>query len=75
MAAAIKREKGIDAELIQGAGGIFDVEVNGQVIYSKHQTLRFPTDQEILDGMAGNICRCGCYERIVAAVRSAATGS
>ena len=34
-----------------------------------------PTDQEILEGMAGNICRCGCYERIVAAVRSAATGS
>jgi isoquinoline 1-oxidoreductase alpha subunit len=33
-----------------------------------------PTDQEILDGMAGNICRCGCYERIVAAVRQAATG-
>lgn len=34
-----------------------------------------PTDQEILDGMAGNICRCGCYERIAAAVRQAATGS
>ena len=34
-----------------------------------------PSDQEILDGMAGNICRCGCYERIVAAVRQAATGS
>lgn len=34
-----------------------------------------PTDQEILDSMSGNICRCGCYERIVAAVRSAATGS
>ncbi|MEM7685603.1 MAG: (2Fe-2S)-binding protein [Paracoccaceae bacterium] len=34
-----------------------------------------PTDQEILDGMADNICRCGCYERIVAAVRQAATGS
>lgn len=34
-----------------------------------------PTDKEILDGMAGNICRCGCYERIVAAVRQAATGS
>ena len=33
-----------------------------------------PSDQQILDGMAGNICRCGCYERIVAAVRSAATG-
>lgn len=34
-----------------------------------------PTDQEILDGMSGNICRCGCYERIVAAVRNSATGS
>lgn len=33
------------------------------------------TDEEILTGMAGNICRCGCYERIVAAVRQAATGS
>ena len=34
-----------------------------------------PTDEEILDGMSGNICRCGCYERITAAVRQAATGS
>ena len=34
-----------------------------------------PTDAEILDGMSGNICRCGCYERITAAVRQAATGS
>ena len=34
-----------------------------------------PSDQEILDAMAGNVCRCGCYQRIVAAVRSAATGS
>lgn len=33
-----------------------------------------PSDAEILDGMAGNICRCGCYERIVSAVRLASTG-
>ena len=33
-----------------------------------------PSDQEILEGMQGNICRCGCYQRIVAAVRVAATG-
>ena len=33
------------------------------------------SDQEILDGMSGNLCRCGCYQRIVAAVRTAATGS
>ena len=33
-----------------------------------------PSDQEIMDSMQGNICRCGCYQRIVAAVRVAATG-
>jgi len=34
-----------------------------------------PSDQEILDGMRGNICRCGCYQRIVSAVRQASTGA
>ena len=34
-----------------------------------------PTDSEILEAMSGNVCRCGCYERIVDAVRLAATGS
>ena len=31
-----------------------------------------PSDEEILSGMAGNICRCGTYQRIFAAVRTAA---
>ena len=34
-----------------------------------------PTDDEIRGGMSGNICRCGCYQRIEAAVRVAATGA
>ncbi len=34
-----------------------------------------PSDDEILETMAGNVCRCGCYQRIVAAVRLASTGS
>ena len=33
-----------------------------------------PTDAEIHDAMAGNICRCGCYQRIETAIRAAATG-
>lgn len=33
-----------------------------------------PTDQQIDDAMYGNICRCGCYQRIHEAVRIAATG-
>jgi len=31
-----------------------------------------PTDQEIRDGLSGNICRCGCYPRMIAAVKRAA---
>ncbi|MDG1069754.1 MAG: (2Fe-2S)-binding protein [Sulfitobacter sp.] len=34
-----------------------------------------PTDGEILEAMEGNVCRCGCYQRIVAAVRLASTGA
>ncbi|UCH46871.1 MAG: (2Fe-2S)-binding protein [Betaproteobacteria bacterium] len=31
-----------------------------------------PSDQDIINGMSGNICRCGTYQRIFAAVRKAA---
>jgi isoquinoline 1-oxidoreductase alpha subunit len=32
-----------------------------------------PTDQDIVAAMAGNICRCGTYLRIQAAIKAAAT--
>jgi len=32
-----------------------------------------PSDDEIVNGMQGNICRCGTYQRIFAAVRAAAS--
>src|SRR5260370_5536297 len=31
-----------------------------------------PTDRDIDDAMAGNICRCGTYQRIRAAIKAAA---
>lgn len=34
-----------------------------------------PTDAEIDAGMAGNLCRCGTYPRIRAAIRSLAQGA
>lgn len=34
-----------------------------------------PSDEEILASMSGNICRCGCYQRIAEAVRRASTGA
>lgn len=38
------------------------------VLTSKPQ----PSDEDIDDGMAGNICRCGTYQRIRAAIKTAA---
>ena len=34
-----------------------------------------PTDQQIFASMNGNICRCGTYPRILAAIRRAANGA
>jgi isoquinoline 1-oxidoreductase subunit alpha len=34
-----------------------------------------PTDAEITSTMAGNLCRCGCYQRIHTAIRAAAKGA
>lgn len=31
------------------------------------------TDEQIVNGMQGNICRCGTYQRILAAVKTAAS--
>ena len=33
-----------------------------------------PTDAEVVEGMSGNLCRCGCYQRIHEAVKLAAGG-
>ena len=38
------------------------------------QTTPKPTDADIDRSMAGNICRCGTYQRIRAAIKSAANG-
>ena len=36
------------------------------------ESMKNPTEDEIVRAMNGNICRCGTYPRIVAAVRQAA---
>lgn len=41
----------LDAELIRGDNGIFDVVVDGQRIYSKHETGRFPENAEIIEAL------------------------
>ena len=48
MAAELRDGLGVDAELIERGGGIFDVSVDGEVVYSKHETGRFPDPGEVL---------------------------
>jgi isoquinoline 1-oxidoreductase alpha subunit len=38
-------------------------------------TNKNPSEADINDAMSGNICRCGCYQRITAAIKAAATGA
>src|SRR3954471_16819026 len=38
-------------------------------------TNKNPSEDEINSAMSGNICRCGCYQRITAAIKAAATGA
>jgi selenoprotein W-related protein len=38
----------VKAALIEGRGGVFDVVVDGKLIYSKHETGRFPEHEEVL---------------------------
>jgi len=48
LAASIQRATGVEPELVRGAGGIFDVAVDGDMIFSKHEAERFPEPDEIL---------------------------
>ncbi|HXM69129.1 MAG TPA: (2Fe-2S)-binding protein [Candidatus Acidoferrum sp.] len=47
---------------------------SGQIMQaiSLLRTTPKPTDEQIDEGMAGNICRCGTYQRIRAAIKTAA---
>lgn len=51
MTAEIGAEFGTQAELIKGSGGVFDVTADGKLIYSKHQTGRFPENAEVLQAL------------------------
>jgi len=48
LAAAIRSEFGVEAELVKGENGIFDVEVDGRRVFSKHEVGRFPENDEVL---------------------------
>jgi aerobic-type carbon monoxide dehydrogenase small subunit (CoxS/CutS family) len=46
----------------------------GMVLTAKRllEEVSQPSDEQIADGLGGNLCRCGCYVKIRAAVKRAA---
>jgi len=44
----VQKERGIQATLIKGMGGVFEVTLDGNLIFSKKKLGRFPESQEIL---------------------------
>ena len=48
LAARIKQTTGVEAELIRGDSGIFDVHQDERLVFSKHEAGRFPEEDEVL---------------------------
>ena len=44
----MERYFGVKCRLIPGSDGVFDVVVDGDLLYSKHRTGRFPEHEEIV---------------------------
>ncbi|HBL29758.1 MAG TPA: hypothetical protein DD490_23225 [Acidobacteria bacterium] len=47
MAEQIETRFGIKPQLLKGSGGVFEVTVGGELIFSKKQTGRFPNPGEV----------------------------
>ena len=51
LAVVIEKALDIKPTLIEGGGGIYEIKVDGDLLFSKHDVGRYPTDDEILDGI------------------------
>lgn len=49
----MKEAFGVEAKLTKGSGGVFDVVVDGTLVYSKRETGRFPEPGEVV-GLLGD---------------------
>jgi selT/selW/selH-like putative selenoprotein len=48
LAAKIQRAIGVQAQMIQSSGGVFEVVADGELLYSKKATGVFPEEDEIV---------------------------
>jgi selT/selW/selH-like putative selenoprotein len=44
----IRKERGVEATLVAGSGGEFEITLDGRLVFSKRQEGRFPDPEEVL---------------------------
>jgi selenoprotein W-related protein len=44
----IRRQFGCEPRLIPSGGGVFEVSVDGELVFSKAKAGRFPTEEEVV---------------------------
>jgi selT/selW/selH-like putative selenoprotein len=45
----LEQKYGAEVELVPGVGGVFEITVDGKLRFSKKQTGRFPSDDEVVE--------------------------
>ena len=82
-ATQLSKQLGIEPQMVQGRRitdektldvvmMVFAGTINTEIIAALLSTQKDPTDADIDAAMSGNICRCGTYQRIRAAIKLAA---
>jgi selT/selW/selH-like putative selenoprotein len=49
LAAKLKTELRTEPELLAGSGGVFDVAVDGRLVFSKHDAGHFPNEDLLVE--------------------------
>lgn len=54
MAAKFKEAFGVKSILVESSGGVFDVDLDGDLVYSKHGTGEFPDEEQLVAKLQAN---------------------
>jgi selenoprotein W-related protein len=55
LAALLEQRYGIRPRLIKSSGGVYEIKIGDELIWSKKQTRRFPDDQEVFSALDARV--------------------
>jgi selT/selW/selH-like putative selenoprotein len=59
LADALNRRFALESSLVKGSSGVFEVEMDGELIFSKRATGRFPAPGEVEQVVAARLAAAG----------------